>query len=106
MGELVFHSGDNSVLRGKTKIRLKAWHHVVAVRFGRSVKVYLNGNTTPEIAGALAMGFPKRLSRVCIGGRSDGYAGFEGKIDEVSLYGRVLTAEEVARHYAAARGTN
>ena len=68
---------------------VKTWYHVVLVRDGRKVAVYLNGNTEPD--------GPERLF---VGGRNDNFANFAGKIDEVAFYDRVLTPDEVARHYA------
>jgi monoterpene epsilon-lactone hydrolase len=35
------------------------------------------------------------------GGRNDGFAPLDGKLDEVSVYNRALSADEIAAHYAA-----
>ena len=52
-GRLYFFNGNqsNTVLAGRTPVGLKTWNHVVLVRDGTSVTVYLNGNREPEIAG-------------------------------------------------------
>ena len=45
---------------------------------------------------------PEGNGRLLIGGSIDVDASFEGKIDEVAVYDRGLTADEVATHYWAA----
>ena len=102
-GRLFFSNGDvpREVLAGTTEIRLKTWNHVVTVRHGKTVTVYLTGNTPPEISGEAAPGPPAGVEQLFIGGRNDSRFNFEGKIDEVAVYNRALTGREVARHFAA-----
>jgi len=103
-GRLLFFNGNtlNQVLAGTTEILPRTWNHVAMVRDGKKVTVYLNGKTPPEICGEAEVGFPPGTKEVFIGGRNDNFANFEGKIDEVAIYGRALSAEEVAEHCAAA----
>jgi hypothetical protein len=92
-GRLVFGPAS-----GTREIPLRTWHHVALVRDGSKASVYLDG--TVELAcdaEAAAAGSP-----LWIGGRADGRAGLEGKIDEVAVYGRALSADEIAAHVAAA----
>ena len=97
----------SKILAGKTEITPKTWHHLALVRERGHVTVYLDGNLEPEIAGDA-----RRLDAVgsaragFIGGRSDGLANFEGKIDEVALYDRALGAAEVAGHVRAANASS
>ena len=102
-GRLFFYNGNKlkDTLAGTTVIPLKKWTHVVLVRDGRKVTVYLNGNPKPEISGEAAAGFAPDCVQVFLGGRSDNLANFEGRIDEAAVYGRALSPEEIARHYAA-----
>jgi len=104
-GKLLFFNGNDAdeVLVGTTEIKRQTWHHVALVRQGTKVTVYLDGNTTPEIAGRARVDPGERAGRIFIGGRSDTFANFEGKIDETAIYARALTADEVAAHYAASR---
>ena len=102
-GKLVFFNGDKlgEVLNGRTEIKPRTWYHVALVRQGSKVAVYLNGQAGPEVAGDAAA--PEAVStQVFIGGRSDGFASFEGKIDEVALFDRALSADEITAHHAAA----
>jgi len=98
-GKLLF-SRTEKKLAGSAEVGLRTWNHVAVTREGRRVQVYLNGNATPEISGEFD-GQHSR-GRLLIGGREDNFCNFEGKIDEVALYGRALTAGEIAGHYKAA----
>ena len=102
-GRLIFYNGNrfDQLLTGTTELGLKSWRHVVLVRDGRKVTVYLNGCTRPEIEGEVEVAEPDGPERWFIGGRNDNFANFAGKINEVAVYDRVLAPEEVARHYAA-----
>jgi len=103
-GKLVFFNGNalNEALSGTTEIRPGTWNHVVLTRDGKKVTVHLNGKTIPEIRGEAEIGFSPTARQVFIGGRNDNFANFEGKIDEVAIYNRVLSPDEIAKHYRAA----
>ena len=96
-GRLVFlHGSDPADLAaGNTEIPRWQWQHVVLVRDGRGVRVYLNGKL--EIETQAAADFPAGLDRVFLGGRSDNQANWEGRLDEVAVFDRALRSEEVAR---------
>jgi len=109
-GKLVVHVGGAppTKLPGVTDVPLRnwvprqSWHHVVLVRDGTNVTVYLDGRTQPEISGGTAP--PPATDDIFIGGRSDGQYNLEGRIDEVAIYTRALSAEEIQKHYQAAVG--
>jgi hypothetical protein len=98
-GRLIFFNGNqrNQILSGTAEIKLRTWNHIVLVRDGRNVRVYLNGNA--EVEGKIDVTAPANVAELFIGGRNDNFANFEGKIDEVAFYDRALTAEEVSAHY-------
>ena len=104
-GRLFFFNGNarNQLLSGTTEIHSKTWNHIVLVRNGKKVTVYLNGRTAPEISGEADIGFPSGATQLFIGGRSDNFANLEGRIDEVAVYDRALSAEQVAKHCDIAR---
>ncbi|NOZ39904.1 MAG: hypothetical protein GXP24_06730 [Planctomycetes bacterium] len=102
-GKLIFFNGNraNQLLVGKTKLKLRTWNHVVLVREADQITVYLNGQKTPEIQGQAKFTCPAEAD-IFVGGRNDNFALFEGKVDEVSLYDRVLQAAEVVDHFQQA----
>ena len=104
-GRLYYYNGSGNTLKqlvGTTELVPNAWNHVVFVRDGDHVAVYLNGRAEPGMSGDVKRTYPDGLARIIIGGRPDGFANFQGKIAEVSLYDRALTPDEVSRHHNAA----
>ncbi len=85
---------------GTTPIPVRTWHHLALVRSATAVRVYLDGQL--EIKGDV----PKARDlgeAISVGGRADDVLSFAGKIDEVSLYGRLLSANEIATRFALAK---
>ncbi len=105
-GRICFSSGNGAtrLLIGKSSIAPKTWHHLALVRKGRQVVVYLDGNPEPEISGEAEGDASARVQSIQVGGRSDGLAEFEGKIDEVAVFDRALSAQEIAEHVGASEG--
>jgi hypothetical protein len=76
------------------------WAHYVAVFDGQFSNLYVNGNagTTESRSSSL----PARSSSFVIGGEPDGNIyRLAGDLDEVAVYGRALTRQDVTRHFAA-----
>jgi hypothetical protein len=104
-GRLLFsnQSTAGKKLTGKTLIAPKTWHHLMLVRDGSHVSVYLDGNTEPELSGESAVQPISEPATWLIGGGVDDTASFEGKISEVAFYDRALPAVEAANHFRAAQ---
>jgi hypothetical protein len=64
--------------------------------------VFLNGHVAPEISGRIASAARPDGEQIFLGGRADKEATFEGKLDEVAIYNRALSAEEIGRFYELA----
>jgi hypothetical protein len=99
-GRLFFSGGSTSskVLTGTTLITPQSWHHLVLVRDCGRVAVYLDGRTHAEISGEIPFDPTDGPTTWYFAGRSGGGANFEGKIDELSLYDRAITTQEIAEH--------
>jgi hypothetical protein len=92
--------GGGPALAGTTEVGLRTWHHVVLVRAGEAARIYLDG--TLEIEGTARRG-PAGGEPTSIGGARGSDASLEGKLDEVAIYDRALTADEIAAHYRESR---
>jgi hypothetical protein len=91
-GRLVFQAGE-VVLAGKTEIPRWEWQHVVLVREGPKVRVYLNGKLEIQGEAKDASG----IASCFFGGRSDQAADWEGRMDEIAVFDWALGEEEVGR---------
>jgi hypothetical protein len=98
-GRLFLQSHDMAKpLTGVVAIAPNFWNHVVLVRSGDRLRLYLNGK--PEIEGpSLTSMPPSTPGMVIVGKDSLGDFSFEGKIDDVAVFGKALTPEEAARLY-------
>jgi hypothetical protein len=69
------------------------WHHIAATYDGKIFKCYVDGKLGEEWAYAGKM--PKNTASVTIGRRSRGGTMFNGMIDDVAIYDRALSLDEV-----------
>jgi hypothetical protein len=77
-------------------IQFGRWQHVAAVYDPTSnptVKLYVGGN--PAGTGSWSMGPTSSQGPMLLGGKSDGSRTFDGVIDDVRVYDRALSQEEV-----------
>jgi hypothetical protein len=102
LGKLMFYNGNSlqEFFAGQTDIPLKVWQHVVFVRDGTRIAVYLNGKQ--EFEAEATPGHPGNVNQFFFGGRNDNFANLEGKLDEISVYDRALTPGEIEAHFEAA----
>ncbi len=80
-------------------VTLGEWQHVAVTRSGKTISIYINGysrcafyctSNDDPIAGN---------TNVYIGNRNAGDRAFDGSIDEVRVYNRVLSATEIGEIY-------
>ncbi len=83
-----------------TNINLK-WHHVVGTYDGTTATLYVDGVKISSATGSFTPNQDKPLS---VGIRYDGSYGYQGLMDEIAIYGTLLSATDVAAHYQ--NGTN
>ena len=83
------------------KMDTGTWHHVAATYDGKKMKIYIDGEQKAAVShtGRIATGDVNFK----IGKRGAG-AYFRGMLDEVRVYDRALSADEVRKHYHL-RGT-
>lgn len=93
-GVLLFQAGDETPVEGKTPIERWTWNHVLLTRDGARVNVYLNGNREPEISTSVSLPAGAHTDQFFFAGRADRQFGFEGRLDEIALFDRVLSTDE------------
>lgn len=100
-GRLLFRGGpeEEPACNGATEIAPRTWHQVVLVRDGPNVALYLDGR--PDAAGRATAARPGDVERLHLGGGPDPGSRFEGKLDEVAVFDRALSASEIADLYQA-----
>lgn len=91
---LMLDDGDSGGFRGDTSLSTGQWHHVAATWDGSNVRVYLDGvqdHASPfSKSGAIAID----TRNLYLGGRPNTDY-FDGIIDDVRLFNRGLSEEEV-----------
>ncbi|YCM44183.1 LamG-like jellyroll fold domain-containing protein [Verrucomicrobiaceae bacterium 227] len=84
---------------------IHAWHHFVVVNRADGLLIYVDGELSGETQSAFNIdpeNYKLLLGRLHTLGTSADARPWRGAIDEVSLYDRALSDEEVRRHYEAA----
>ena len=76
-----------------------AWHHIVATYDNASARLYVDGQLTSTGTSAVAL-TPNALP-LNIGRSNDNQYFFGGSLDEVAIYGTVLSAGRIAAHFEA-----
>ena len=100
-GKLIIFNGNesNDLMAGKQDLIKGRWYHLVFVRNQKQVRAYINGKQ--EMVGELKPTY-SGSNNFFIGGRSDQFANFEGRIDEVAFFNKALSAVEVGALYETA----
>ncbi len=97
-------SGGNMFRYGATAMQLDTWYHVAGVydAAARTMTVYLDGQPdNGPLEGTITASQTNSPNGVNIGRRSSGGFLFDGRIDDVRVYDRALTADEIRADMAA-----
>ncbi len=102
-GKLFIFNGPatKQSLAGSTVITPGSWNHVVLVRNGRHVQLFLNGGIAPEFEGELPATFDGSPA-FTLAARSDTFAPLQGNVAHFAIFPRALSAEEAGRLHEAA----
>ncbi|MBN1817031.1 MAG: hypothetical protein JW828_06695 [Sedimentisphaerales bacterium] len=87
---------------GDVKLTVGQWDHVVVSFDGANSTFYLNGTQT----GTGAFSFANKTDSEVVIGASDSWNGFNGLVDEVAIWNRALSPEEVAALYNNGKGSS
>jgi uncharacterized protein (TIGR02145 family) len=101
---IVDSNPSQRTVNGITTLQAGTWYHIIGVRNSAagSIKIYVNGQYEGEATGS-----GPNLRNSSVGLRFGAYnAGFfEGTIDDVRIYNRILSATEIQKLYALGEGT-
>ncbi len=94
-GKLIFFNGNasNQVFPGRTSIAPQTWNHVTMIRDGARIKVFLNGDTKPEIDAEVET-TTGGSQEFYFGARSDNFATLQGNLAQAALFSRAISNEE------------
>ncbi|MCK5171860.1 MAG: LamG domain-containing protein [Planctomycetes bacterium] len=81
------------------------WHHLLAMRFGTALKLYLDGSLEGNVSGTGYDGSIANSNSLKFGSNmSASGQWFSGRLDEVAIYDQSLADEEIERIYQAGLG--
>ena len=89
----IHYSGDLTLDTPGGILNANEWTHVVGTYDGETVRIYINGELEAETNASIAI--PADSASFVIGGTADARDWYTGMIDEVKLYSRGLTEDEV-----------
>jgi len=97
---LLDDSGGEKILASASNVvKQNSWMHVAGVNDGVNSKIYLNGIQI----GSLPAGTPDTPlgsnRGIAIGGSTDGTSEFNGSIDDVRIYNRAISDDEITALY-------
>ena len=69
------------------------WQHLAVVRSETSLRIFLNG--AEELEAPVPSKPTANFPQLFFGGRSDNQQNWEGRLDEIAIFDRALTEEEV-----------
>jgi hypothetical protein len=88
-------SATNPSVNGSTVVGLDEWHHVTGTYDGASINLYLDGSLDATIATSSRIGVSP--ANVLIGENpTAAKRNWDGLIDDVRIYNRALSADEIA----------
>ena len=79
-------------------LNLNTWYNLIGTYNGSQLKLYLNGALVNTISTSLQL-MPNSLTDLFIGCELSGFRFFNGKIDDVGVWNRALTQQEVTQIY-------
>ena len=101
-GKVRFLTGDNwtgSILTSASALSVATWYHIVAVKNGTTKTIYINA-VSDATAGTTGGSVGSNTNAVQVGARNAAPADtFNGQIDDVRIYNRALSADDIAALY-------
>jgi hypothetical protein len=91
---IAFRMKGPGTVYSKVTVKDETWYHAAGTYDGKSVKIYIDGKLSNEIGATAPIAITNAV--LTIGANSNGTSNrFDGIIDEVGMYNRGLTEDEV-----------
>ena len=90
-------AGSLKLLNGRTDPTWGSWTYITGTYDGSIMKLYVNGTLDTSFAASGNLGYGAIPLYIGYSGSSTDY--FKGSIDEVTVYNRALTAQEISSMY-------
>ncbi len=98
-------NGTQVYVTSSVSIQTNVWYHVAAERGSNYIQLFVNGQPTSRATVSFAQNYGNEPLFIGSSGQPSYWdARFEGSLDEISLYNRALSTNEILAIYAA--GTN
>jgi len=96
-----YNDGSWKVVKGETILELEKWYHLVAVIFPPNGYIYVNGKLDGSRSdiGTLILNKGNLRIATFVTAPDDYHVATDGFIDEVRIYNRALSADEIKEHY-------
>ncbi len=83
-------------------LRRGEWHYLVLTCAGNDLKLYLDGLPCRKVSGDGTISFQRKGLPLLLGAADlNGFEPYEGAIDELAIYSRVLSVADIERHMDA-----
>lgn len=94
-----FGPPNQYILNSKKELEIKKWTHIVLTRATNGMKLFVNGKLEALDTTNFSVQPSYGLDGVYIGMRSNSTYSFHGKIDDIRIYDRAITEDEVDTLY-------
>lgn len=91
--KLILQKNQQSIV-GSTEIPRWQWQHVIMTRQENEYKVYLNGQLEITLQAETDT---QHFESLFFGGRTDNESNWEGRLDEIAIFHRTLSEDEITK---------
>jgi hypothetical protein len=85
----------NTWLESTSISNIQIWQNIVITKINNLTKIYKNGVFDISSSNLSLQG----INNLCFGARSDNFAFFNGKLDDIGIWNRALTQQEITNLY-------
>lgn len=104
-GKIYYHPRNAyTIFSSNTNMSTGQWYHVVLVISSSSVSCYINGVLDKTSSGTFTWSTDTTVTNQRIGGWSNGPLSLNGLLDELTIWNRTLSSDEISQLYNSGNG--